>query len=103
MINKWNNSDYGQGVSTDVWGKIEDRVSQGWFVPSRQELAAFVDMVEKMATNYSDYAKFGIQGYYWSSSQYGGPMAAYCATFLEVFITYRDSFQNAYVRLSTTF
>ena len=33
--------DYGAGTNSDIWNIIEDKVKEGWFVPSAEEWAAF--------------------------------------------------------------
>ena len=46
MINKWKNSEYGTQNSNDVWALIQEKVEQGWFVPSIEEWAAFAGNLE---------------------------------------------------------
>ena len=62
-----------KGTYDDMWGveELRNKINEGWFVPSKDEWAAFGDMATKeqglTTGNYSDY---GLKGYYWSSSQY---------------------------------
>ena len=67
MINKWKNSEYGTQNSNDVWALIQEKVEQGWFVPSIEEWAAFAGNLE---INTSNFGEKGIQDWYWSSSQF---------------------------------
>lgn len=72
MISKWNNKDYGEQNACadhkDIWGQIKSQANNGWFVPSREELAAFAGQLGITKSNYSSK---GLSGWYWSSSQYG--------------------------------
>ena len=46
MIAKWNSGAYGaknDGSAPDIWGVIQEKVAEGWFVPSRGEWGAFGD------------------------------------------------------------
>ena len=70
MIIKWEAKAYGeQNACTqhkDIWGQIKTQVNNGWFVPSRQEWAAFAGQLGITKSNYSSK---GLSGWYWSSSQ----------------------------------
>ena len=74
MIEKWNEEAYGEQnaclptkdflgrpVSSykDLWGQIQEQVNNGWYVPSREEWAAFGYNLNK-----------DLGGTHWSSSQY---------------------------------
>ena len=66
--------DYGEattGTNADIWNIIEDKVKEGWFVPSKAEWAAFASYLNtsktSIHTNY--YVNYGLNGLYWSSSQ----------------------------------
>ena len=53
--------DYGEpttGTNADIWNIIEDKVKEGWFVPSKAEWAAFASYLNRL------------NNWYWSSSQY---------------------------------
>ena len=84
MIEKWNNEEYGEQnagekynhlYTKDLWGQIQNKVNDGWFVPSIGELSAFGDALNITADNA---ASKGLQPKiegkdtpfgYWSSSQ----------------------------------
>lgn len=70
MIAKWNSSSYGaqndNGTYLDMWGAIQDKVAEGWFVPSRGEWGAFGDNLGITTDNYVNY---GLSDWCWSSSQ----------------------------------
>ena len=60
--------DYGEpttGENADIWNIIEDKVKEGWFVPSIGEWAAFASYLNKS----TDYHGYGLSYSYWSSSQ----------------------------------
>ena len=66
--------DYGEpttGTNADIWNIIEDKVKEGWFVPSRAEWAAFASYLNTSGTsaetNY--YVNYGLNNPYLSSSQ----------------------------------
>ena len=104
IIGKWNagtNGGYGAQRSNDMWGKIQNEVKKGWFVPSRDEWSAFGDGLKITSTNYY---KVGLRYMNWSSSLYNESYAWY--TFLDWGWVRNDGdllMTNAYVRLSTTF
>ena len=60
------------GTNADIWNIIEDKVKEGWFVPSKAELAAFASYLNtsKTSTDKNYYVNYGLDGWYWSSSQY---------------------------------
>ena len=80
VIEKWTNSKWGVQNSRDMCGAIQAQVSQGWFVPSKSEWAAFGGNLEITTGNYSGY---GLNNYYLSSSQYGTG-SAYRALFVQL-------------------
>ena len=101
MIEKWNNTEYGKQDSNDVWGIIQSQVAEGWFVPSKEEWAAF-------AGELGDYAYIWINNdVYWSSTQESTTHAS-AINFRSAFID-GYSLDNGmapsyvYVRLSKTF
>ena len=67
--------DYGEpttGEYADIWNIIEDKVKEGWFVPSKAEWSAFVSYLNisesnSFAKNY--YKNHGLSDWYWSSTQ----------------------------------
>ena len=65
--------DYGEattGTNADIWNIIEDKVKEGWFVPSNTEwytFASYLNLSFGEATY--NYDIYGLSNYYWSSSQ----------------------------------
>ena len=69
------NPDYREpttGTDADIWNIIEDKVKEGWFVPSKAEWAAFASYLNtsKTSTDTNYYVNYGLSDWYWSSSQY---------------------------------
>lgn len=108
MISKWNATAYGAQNNCsdhkDMWGQIQEKVNNGWFVPSRAEWSAFGGElgISKDSSNEKYYGNFGLSNYYWSSSQSSADFAWYA--------DFNDGFMNRirvnyflYVRLSATF
>lgn len=100
MIASWNSSQYGEQNSNDMWGLIQDEVSDGWFVPSKSEWAAFAKAFDITSSNYS--SKYGLSSSYWSSSQ-SNARSAYRARFTNGYVTSINVFSSCYVRIATTF
>ena len=100
MIASWNSSQYGEQNSNDMWGLIQDEVSDGWFVPSKSEWAAFGAAFDITRSNYS--SKYGLSNFYWSSSQCN-TRYAYTAYFNLGNIRNLNVNNRYYVRLATTF
>lgn len=107
MIEKWNNKAYGEQNSnskyTDIWGEVQEQVANGWFVPSRQEWAAFAGQLGITKSNYSSK---GLSIWYWSSSQYNSKSAYYinCGYVNNSgYIGNSDTTNGSYVRLATIF
>ena len=104
MISKWNSNGYGSQNARDMWGasEVNSRTwngSSGWYIPSRDEWAAFAGELGITRSNYSNY---GLSYYYWSSSQ-SSANSAWGARFP---YSYFDSYgvtTGKPVRLSTTF
>ena len=104
MISKWNAKKYGEqdqcsSGHKDMWGQIQEKVNNGWFVPSRAEWSAFGG---ELGITSSNYGNFGLSNSYWSSSQ-GSACSAWCADFdygcmSNIYVNGYD-----YVRLSATF
>ena len=103
MIAKWNSSAYGAqndaGTYLDMWGAIQDKVAEGWFVPSRGEWGAFGDNLGITTDNYVNY---GLSGWCWSSSQYR-TFGAWYANFNDGYMVYDNVDRDNNVRLSATF
>ena len=108
MISKWNAKAYGDqdkcSSHKDMWGQIQEKVNNGWFVPSRAEWSAFGGElgISKDSSNEKYYGNFGLSGYYWSSSQLNAGFAWYA--YFDYGYMYDDNVDNNYcVRLSATF
>ena len=53
-----------------MWKLIQDKNTQGWFVPSKDEWSAFAVMLQgKGLTGSNHSSNFGLQTWYWYSSQ----------------------------------
>ena len=108
MISKWNATAYGAQNNCsdhkDMWGQIQEKVKNGWFVPSRAEWSAFGGElgISKDSSNEKYYGNFGLSNYYWSSSQYSAYNAWY-ARFNYGYMFYNNVSYYLYVRLSATF
>ena len=109
MITKWNVSGYGKQNDNssydDMWGISEVQSgtwngSSGWYVPSKQEWAAFGDAFN--ITNNNQRSTFGLSYYYWSSSQRNLTIAWH-ANFSSGCIDSGNVGTHNYVRLGTTF
>ena len=100
---KWLANDaegYGLQDANDMWGQIQEKISAGWFVPSKAEWSAFAGELGITTGNYSSK---GLNGLYWSSSQYNAD-CAWCANFYYGYMGYGGVVNNfSSVRLSTTF
>ena len=106
MIAKWNAKAYGDQDKCpdghkDMWGQIQEKVNNGWFVPSRAEWSAFGGELGISDDSSSEkyFEKFGLSGPYWSSSQYDAFSAWYVAGCMDTFAV----IYAGYVRLSATF
>ena len=55
--------DYGPGTNSDIWNIIEDKVKEGWFVPSEAEWAAFASYLytSKTSADTNYYVKLRIK------------------------------------------
>ena len=103
MIAKWNSSAYGaqndNGTYLDMWGAIQDKVAEGWFVPSRGEWGAFGDNLGITTGNYVNY---GLSDRCWSSSQLDTG-DAWVARFNSGYMINYGVNNFSFVRLSATF
>ena len=104
MIEKWNASEYGpqddNESKKDMWGVVQEKVAEGWFVPSRAEWSAFGSNLNITEDNYT---KYGLSFSYWSSSQGMYVYQAWDAAFSANCIAHHGINVNLYVRLSATF
>ena len=103
MISKWEAKAYGEQNACadhkDIWGQIKSQANNGWFVPSRQELAAFAGQLGITKSNYSSK---GLSGWCWSSSQFSTDYA-YGLNLSYGYVDNNLVNGNGYVRLSATF
>ena len=110
MINAWNNVKYGEPSSEydpdmDMWGIIQDKAKEGWFVPSRAEWTAFASYLNTStkSTDLNYYKKYGLSDFYWSSSQYNEKYA-WRLGFIDRYMRYGDVNNGGYsLRLCATF
>ena len=102
---KWNDPSLPWGAHNDnssyddMWGVIQEEIESGWFVPSKSEWAAFGAAFNITGSNYQN---FGLNYFYWSSSQYTTG-SAYYAYFGYGYIDNHSVGYSIYVRLATTF
>ena len=103
MVTAWNNTIYGSqngsGTYSDMWGVIQAKVNEGWFVPSKSEWSAFGDAFKITSSNYRN---FGLS-YSIYSSTVGSNTSAYCARFGFGYVIGNDVNNQISVRLSATF
>ena len=111
MIKKYEDKAYGDpyttGTYTDLWGLslLKQKVSEGWFVPSKEEWAAFGGEIAEIVGITDDddnYGDFGLSAYYWSSSQ-EGTNYAWDSYFTGCFMGFYKVDGYNSVRLSATF
>ncbi len=103
MITKWNDAGYGDKNDNDMWNLIQAKYSEGWFVPSSGEWSAFGVMLQGKGLTTSNYSSdFGLQSWYWSSSQ-GNEYGAWIAGFSNGCMSNYGVRNTLYVRLASTF
>ena len=102
MITSWNAEEYGaqnnSEIYDDMWGAIQEKVAEGWFVPSKSEWSTFGGAFGITYSNYSN--TFGLSGSYWSSSQ---NTITNALTATPGGISHNQVYSNYFVRLATTF
>ena len=98
--------DYGEattGTNADVWNIIEDKVKEGWFVPSNTEWYTFASYLNvsfgKATYNYYIY---GLSNYYWSSSQ-KNDCYGFLMDFVYDYVSSYDVDRKSSLRLCATF
>ena len=80
MIEKWENSEYGEKDSLDIWGKIKKQYFDGWFIPSGSENTEFYRALNINSSNYREKGFYNI----WSSSRdYSFGADSACVTYFE--------------------
>ena len=102
MIEKWNAGEYGAkdaGSKPDMWGAIQEEVKKGWYVPSKEEWAAFASNLNITSSNYVNKS---LSKYSWLSSL-NGPGTAWIPDLVYVNMIYSDINNDCCVRLGTTF
>jgi len=104
---KYNGVDYGEattGTNADIWNIIEDKVKEGWFVPSKAEWAAFASYLNTSKTNTDTnyYVNYGLNSWCWSSSQYNYNNAWYVSFYYGYMGNY-DVYNTGSLRLCATF
>ena len=98
MIAAWKVPSYGSQNARDMWGVIQEKVNEGWFVPSRGEWGAFGNNLGIT----SNYSSFGLSHDCWSSSLCA-THRAWDAYFYDGWMSGDDLDYACYVRLSATF
>lgn len=108
MITKWNkgeNGGYGKEYDEDMWKVVQDKVKEGWFVPSRQEWAAFAAELE-ISKDRNDtengYLSLGFDSGYWTSSL-AGVKYVYVAYIDTGYMSERGTGKSYHTRLAYTF
>ena len=102
MIAAWKAETYGdKNVNIygdeDLWGAVID----GWYVPSKDEWAAFGDAFNITSSNYS--STWGLRNSYWSSSL-NNSNSAWLIDFGDGYLNSNSlGSSSCYVRLGTTF
>ena len=109
MINKWNNKAYGKQDTNssgrkDVWGQIQSKAEEGWFVPSYEEWSAFAWAMSKgkLKKGIGSYDSLGLNAFNWSSSQASSGYAWY-TTFNSGYMHANEVTVETCIRLATTF
>ena len=74
MIKKWNSAAYGRKSLYDIWNIVQNKVAEGWFVPSFAEWKTFGNAIN---LNYESVKNKGMESDYWLSSMYNSYMAYY--------------------------
>ena len=99
MITAWKAQTYGDQNARDMWGVIQDKVTEGWFVPSKGEWVAFGNNLGITSSNHSSY---GLSDYCWSSSLCS-TYSAWTAFLCDGIVSEYTINSPTYVRLSATF
>ena len=98
--------DYGEpttGENADIWNIIEDKVKEGWFVPSKEEWNTFMINLKAQGLTTSNYSSsFGLGSWYLSSSQYL-IRTAWSVNFANGYMNYYGVDYTGSLRLCATF
>ena len=81
------------------WAPAKEQATNGWNLPTRNELAAFSGMLNITISNRGTY---GLHGYYWTSEGYG-LSGAWVASYEGGYMRTISASGGAYVRLCRTF
>ncbi len=104
MLAKWKATDYGvQNACSshkDLWSQIQEQVNNGWYLPSREEWAAFGANLNVNQLNHA--INKGLSNCYWSSSQCNSNNV-WCAGFNNDYVYNYYVNSHTYVRMGTTF
>ena len=92
------------GTYEDMWNIIEDKVKEGWFVPSKEEWSAFASYlnISRTRTDPNCYVNYGLNNCYWSSS-WGEPNFAWTVSFLGKNVNINTVHDALGLRLCATF
>ena len=66
LFQVWKDEKYGEQDHRDLWNYIQDKVNDGWFIPSFKEWVVFF---AELNISWLNYKERGIQYLCWSSSQ----------------------------------
>ena len=109
MIDKWNvNGETGGYTGAtqdneDIWKYIQTKYKEGWFIPSKDEWAAFSQELGIIGASGGNYNTYGLNNSYWSSSQAYTWGASWDIEYGNKRINYTGVGNKCYVRLATTF
>ena len=104
MIKKWDGKKYGEQNTCaqnekDIWGAIKEQYNKGWFVPSKEEWAAFSG---ELKIDVENYIGKGLDMYYWTSSQ-SDDKRAWFVNYYRGSMDLYDVNTSESIRLSKTF
>ena len=83
----------------DIWGSINSVVKKVWFIPSREEWAAFSSELNVTDSNYQ---RLNFGDGYWSSSQRKAKYAWH-VSYIHTSIGYNYVYGTNFVRFAKTF
>ena len=98
MIKSWNNEKYGTKNPYDIWNTVQNKINEGWFVPSTVEWAAFAYRLNISSKNYENK---NMSYNYWTS-HLCDRAKAYFISLVEDRISYTRLNSDIYIRLAKT-
>ena len=98
MIKSWNNEKYGTKNPYDIWNTVQNKINEGWFVPSTAEWAAFAYRLNISSKNYENK---NMSYNYWTS-HLCDRAKAYFISLVEDRISYTRLNSDIYIRLAKT-